>query len=212
MKLFLFRHGESVSCTLPDTSDVPNDGDNGLTINGQKQVRAFAREIQTLTGQSKVIQLYSSPLRRARESMAIVEDVLGTSAIVVDALRERDFEFPNGCSIGESRHLQLASHRRPLDRICGESVAEHRRRVAHWIDKVLSTQPLPDIVVVVSHGGTIEQVHMHLLLSQVEASSKVFSALSPGCFHEWSLLREADGNIVLRVDRIDACPLSVVVK
>ncbi len=206
MKLILFRHGESVSCTLAATSRLPNDGDNGLTMNGQKQVRAFVRELQALTGRSETIHLYSSPLLRARESATIIEAELGASAIVVDALRERDFEFPEGCSMEESRRLQLAAHRRPSDRIAGESVAEHRCRVAHWIDKVLSTQPLPDIAIVVSHGGTIEQLHMHLLSSPVEASSRVFSALSPGCFHEWSVLRESDGEPVLRADRIDARP------
>lgn len=207
MKLFLLRHGESVSCTLADTSCLPNDWDNGLTTNGQKQVRAFSRKLQALTEQRKTIQLYSSPLHRALESAAILEHALGTETTIVDALRERDFGFPEGCSIGESRRLQLACHRRPLERVCGESIAEHRLRVAHWIDEVLSRQQLPDIVVVVSHGGSIEQLHMHLLSSHVEASCRVFSALSPGCFHEWSVLREADGDTVLRLDRIDVCPV-----
>ena len=212
MKLFLLRHGESVSCTLADTSYLPSDVDNGLTINGQKQIRAFAQELRALTGQSKTIQLYSSPLHRARESSALVEDMLGIRAMIVDALRERDFGFSEGCSIGESRRLQLASHRRPLDRVFGESIAEHRCRVAHWIDEVLSRQLLPDIIVVISHGGSIEQLHMHLLSSHVEASCRVFSALSPGCFHEWSVLCEADGDTVLRLDRINVFPAAALPK
>lgn len=80
--LIVMRHGEAVS------KDVAgNDENRWLTEEGKKEVRLMAQCIPF-----KPAKVFSSPLRRARETAAIVAEVLGLEGYeVVEELKPGKF-------------------------------------------------------------------------------------------------------------------------
>ena len=80
--LIVMRHGEAVS------KDVAgNDENRWLTEEGKKEVRLMAQCIPF-----KLAKVFSSPLRRARETAAIVAEVLGLEGYeVVEELEPGKF-------------------------------------------------------------------------------------------------------------------------
>ena len=73
----LLRHGRAVSA-----EEAGGDENRWLTPEGRREVEAVARLLPR--GLSAV---YSSPLRRARETAEIVSRVLGVGVVVVEELR-----------------------------------------------------------------------------------------------------------------------------
>jgi broad specificity phosphatase PhoE len=155
--ILLARHGQTDDNTRP--ARVQGWRDPPLNEHGRRQAAELARAV----ADAGVASLYSSHLRRARETAGIVGDALGLAPrvderfaesrrgawegrLIADIEREdpelwqawlragRDFRFPDGPD-GP-----------------GESLAEHSERVAAAIDDVRAGS-LPALVV--CHGGTI---------------------------------------------------------
>ena len=94
--LLLCRHGQSVwhaENRYAGTSDID------LTPVGRQQAQALAE----WAAAHRPDALYSSPVRRARESCAPVEAATGLAATIDDDLREVHFGLAEGLTIGELR-------------------------------------------------------------------------------------------------------------
>ena len=153
-EVLLVRHGETddnAAGRFQGRSDTP------LNVRGREQSRALAREL-TAEG---VRVLYSSPLRRARETAQIVADALGLPIVDDERLVEVDTGAWTGRLVADVVADDPAAYRRwraadPTFRFPhGESVAEQAARVADALADV-SAGPLPALVV--AHGGTIRAV------------------------------------------------------
>jgi broad specificity phosphatase PhoE len=150
--ILLARHGETAANVPPVR--VMGRRDPSLTERGREQARALA----TAVSDEGLRALYTSHLRRARETAEIVADVLALDLRVDERLAEShrgrwegrlrsDIEREEP----EAWHAWLLAgdgFRFPG----GESLGEHLQRVVSALDDV-AAGPLPALVV--CHGGTI---------------------------------------------------------
>jgi broad specificity phosphatase PhoE len=153
-EVLLVRHGE----TDDNAADrFQGRRDTQLNELGREQSRALA---DALRGEG-LRALYTSPLRRARETAQIIGDALGLEAIADERLVEVDAGAWSGELIAEVMATQPRAWERwrgvdPTFRFPGgESVAEQAARVAAALADI-AAGPLP--AVVVTHGGAIRAV------------------------------------------------------
>jgi broad specificity phosphatase PhoE len=150
--LFLARHGQTDANAPP--ARVMGKQDLPLNHRGREQARELA-EAASGTG---IEALWSSSLRRARETAEIVGSALGLEPRLDPRFEESDRGEWEGRLIreiqSEEPELWRAWRRaRPDFRFPGgESLAEHMERVAAGLSDV-KEGPLPALVI--CHGGTI---------------------------------------------------------
>jgi probable phosphoglycerate mutase len=94
--LVLSRHGQSV---WHAENRYAGSSDIDLTAVGHRQAQALA----DWAGEHRPDALYSSPVRRARESTAPVSAATGMTATIEQDLREVHFGVAEGLTIGEMR-------------------------------------------------------------------------------------------------------------
>ena len=93
MRLLLVRHGETdwnAAGRIQGCTDTP------LNARGRAQAAALAEKLRS--SEERAEALYTSPLRRARETAAIVGAELALEPETVEALREISFGVWEGCS------------------------------------------------------------------------------------------------------------------
>ncbi len=153
--IYLARHGESdwnAANRFQGLSDRP------LTELGRRQAEALADELATTASPSAI---YSSPLRRAFETAAIVGTRTGLEPRPVDDLREVDVGGWAGLSRSDVESRFPEGFRRWLDGgegwEDGESYADMSARVLAALTRVAESHP-GDQVLVVSHGGPIRAI------------------------------------------------------
>ena len=153
--IYLARHGESdwnAANRFQGLSDRP------LTELGRRQAEALADELAMTASPSAI---YSSPLRRAFETAAIVGTRTGLEPRPVDDLREVDVGGWAGLSRSDVESRFPEAFRRWLDGgegwEDGESYADMSARVLAALTGVAESHP-GDQVLVVSHGGPIRAI------------------------------------------------------
>jgi broad specificity phosphatase PhoE len=151
--ILLARHGETDDNALP--ARVMGHRDPPLNARGRDQARALARA----AADEKPAALWTSPLRRARETAAIVGAVLGMEPRVDGRLAESrrgSWEGRLLVDIERSEPEAWEAWRRggPDFRFPGggESLGEHQERVLAALGDI-ALGPRPALVI--SHGGTI---------------------------------------------------------
>ena len=162
MHLYFIRHGESF-VNRDDWETLPSM-DAGLTEKGHQQtarLRDWLRDHDT-----KADVLYSSTMRRTRETAAYVTEALGLTPIYDNRLREIGNNHASGLPVDEDK-LPRKFHPKwsgsapftssTLDTENGESWMHLRVRLAQFVDEVVERHP-DQRVYVVAHGGVIAAV------------------------------------------------------
>ncbi len=153
-EVLLVRHGETddnAADRLQGRADTP------LNDRGREQSRALARALRD----EGLRALYTSPLRRARETALIVAGELGLDAVIDERLVEVDTGEWTGWRVADVVAADAGGFARwraadPSFRFpAGESVAEQSARVAAALADV-ARGPLPALVV--AHGGSLRSV------------------------------------------------------
>jgi 2,3-bisphosphoglycerate-dependent phosphoglycerate mutase len=159
-RLLLIRHGESYA-NANGLAGGPL-GDGGLTPLGQRQAQVLAARL-TMSGElSKTTALYTSALPRAIETGEILRAALptGLEPVIDDSLNE--------ISVGEGDGLPWAQYVErygapdwdldpdALTAPGGESLLGFYERCRAAIERLVERHP-HELVVVVCHGGFIEQ-------------------------------------------------------
>ncbi len=152
MTLLLLRHGESegnVQRRIQGWLDYP------LTPIGWEQAAASGR---FLAGR-EAVALYSSPLRRARETADRVAEHTGHEVIDLPDLREYRFGEAQGLLWDEARERWgLVGRDWGSGRIPGEEgVTAFRTRVARQVEELLARHA-DDVAICVVHGGVLGAV------------------------------------------------------
>lgn len=156
MELLLIRHA------LPERIDPGNGpADPALSAEGERQALALAHWLLP----EKPDALYTSPLRRARETAAPLAERTGHEPVVDERVTEFDngFDFyipmeemkaenhPHWLAISEGRHDDI-----PAD------LVGFGRAVVEAVDSIASAHP-GQRVAVVCHGGVINAYTGHVL-------------------------------------------------
>ncbi len=177
--IYLARHGES---DWNAANRFQGHSDRPLTPLGQRQAEALATELATVSTLSAV---YSSPLRRALDTAAVVAARTGLEPVAVGELREVDVGSWMGLSRADVEARFPDGFRRWLDGgdgwEDGESYADMSARVLAAILQIGQAHP-EDEVLVVSHGGPIRaiqaaaagmNVHAYRKLHRVEPNARL---------------------------------------
>jgi probable phosphoglycerate mutase len=151
--LILVRHGETAHTKDRRFSGAGGD-DPGLDADGEAQVRATAEWLAPLA--RDIDALVSSPLRRTRESAAILGEVLGMDVAIEEGLAEAAFGAWDGLTFAEVQE----AHADDLDAWLGafdvaptgggESLDSVDKRVRRTRDRLIAAYP-GKTVLAVSH-------------------------------------------------------------
>lgn len=183
--VFLLRHGDTgrQGCYIGST-DAP------LSAEGALQIDRTAGLLQ----QKNIARVFSSPMRRCRESCERLE--LSCPREYHDSLREIDFgrwEGKRFAELVESDTPLVTAWAKDPENFCfpgGESIAGFRQRVAACRELVLAA-PEPRLLLV-THGGIIRHL-LCLMLGLPEEKYLAFD-VQPGSF--CSLQVYSDGGVL----------------
>jgi broad specificity phosphatase PhoE len=153
MKIILIRHGET-------TGDVEGRYggayDDHLTERGREQLQTTAEQLR---GES-VDVIFTSPLIRAQESTAIINEVLQTKVQILPDLRERDYGVLGGLTKAEASEQYpeaVEAHKNPDNTDpAGEPRADFITRVEQAL-RFIQVQSL-ESVIVLAHGGSLKVI------------------------------------------------------
>ena len=180
MKIVLLRHGESQSVARSDEAICPADDRNPLTPNGIARMEAFAAQAAEALHRPKV---FSSDMRRARESADVIAGRLGTEVEIWPELREvlsidSAVEF-------ESLHRRFREfwERFYLGDATDDLVVRARRNAEGLRARVLEQEGNASDLILVSHGGMIEVLMAGLFTGYARVGYTVEYRLQPGAFH-----------------------------
>jgi probable phosphoglycerate mutase len=149
--LILVRHGETPHTREKKFSGTGGD-DPGLNVDGRAQVEATAEWLAVLA--DEIDAVVCSPLRRTRETAAIIADVLGKQVEVEDGLAEAAFGTWDGLTFAEVQDNHPDDLEAWLGAVDvaptggGESFVEVDRRVRETRDRLLATYPGKTVIAV----------------------------------------------------------------
>ena len=168
MKIYLCRHGETdhnkngiIMGHLP----IP------LNTKGKKQSKNLAKELE-----NKGIEIiFSSDLKRAKETTEIINSVLNVPIIYYEKLREHSLGKYDGMKIGELHEIleNLDKFDSLMTQIGGEITGEFVNRVWSIFKEIAKSNEDKENILIITHGGCIRSVVAKIL----EASEIVFDNL-----------------------------------
>ena len=162
MKLLLVRHGQTV---WNADRRFQGQADPELSERGRAQAAALERALRG----RRLSAVYSSPLRRARETAEIAVGGTGLPVTVLADLKELGLGRWEGHGVEEVVAADGEHYRRwlgqPLDYPPpgGEPLPSVERRVLSAMGRIVATHGDGEEVLVVGHGGIIAVYCCHLL-------------------------------------------------
>lgn len=203
-RVFLVRHGHSLSASSRDESKILTDSDDVLSETGEQAIKDLSRH---LTRHVAECMLLYSPLPRAQQSAKLLIDVLKPSlALEVSALAERRLNFPLTWTKQESRKVQeqQAVREQTLRIGDGESVVDHGKRVRGWFNESRTLiENFNGDVIIVSHGGTMDQIFGAIVDRPIIASTLFYPRCDPAHYHLFSLHPLPGHGFAWRLDGIN---------
>jgi|GEM_PF-5360825 broad specificity phosphatase PhoE len=203
-RILLARHGECLSAVLSDSDLILRDEEDGITERGKTQARELAHALLSLTKRARLV---TSPLRRALETAIIVSEETGWNFMKEAALREAELCFPAETTVARAKEIQLSRHlmvsELPFE---GESLAKHRRRVWAWAKREIESSN--GDLVIIAHGGTIDQLQYWLFRCPPDISAHVYTKCDFGSYHLWHQSRVSPDETVFRLDAVNVSPFA----
>ncbi len=182
---YFIRHGET---DWNAERRVQGHVETGLNAKGHAQAAAMARRMKTVEPDISRFAIYSSPMRRARQTLAHLLDAYGLEedvAILDERLRERDFGQFEGMVWDELIQAGINPWESPRAYYFwrpegGESYADVTRRVKAFLESMRSP------AIIVAHGG-IHRVMRGIMLdlapeqiAVLKVPQDAFCRLEPG--------------------------------
>jgi len=165
MTIYVVRHGETDSNKARKL--MGQRIDEPLNAEGVAQANALAEELRM----EKFDVIFTSPLRRARQTAEMVANRIGAPIMERKELLERDFgslsghsweEMSKGVASGsvdfQSKDLEQNYDYRPYG---GESVEDVKARFLHFLDDVRRDYAGKKVLIV-AHGGILKLAHLFL--------------------------------------------------
>ena len=176
-ELLLTRHGETV--WHAENRYAGGSSDIDLTDHGRDQARALAEWSAT----QGIDAVFSSPVRRARETAAPVAELLHLPVTTVEGLREVDFGVAEGRTVDELRDLDAGAVQRFLSDPAvhpfpgSEPPHQAADRAVQAIRDICGQQRAGDRVLVVAHNTLLRLALCRLLGIPVGRYRQVFPRL-----------------------------------
>ena len=160
VRVLLVRHGETI---WNQENRWQGQADTPLSRTGHDQARQLARRFQH---EERCIQaIYTSDLRRARDTAGILGQALGVTPVEATAWREMDIGTWSGLTTAEvaSRHAEEWARLRQgedLPRGGGETFAQFQGRLVQSSQQFIRDHGGEQIIVV-THGGAVRAFLLH---------------------------------------------------
>jgi broad specificity phosphatase PhoE len=196
MRLILVRHGETpwnVTLQYQGQANVP------LNERGRAQARLTADRLARLG----VAALYASDTARAAETADVIASRLGMNPRPMPELREIDVGQWEGLT-PEELYRRFPDHMAEYERdpartvrLGGESYAQLQARALVALHRIYEAHQPNDVIVAVSHGGTIRALLCHVIGLELANFGKMWldngslTELRYGS-HGWRLVRLND--------------------
>ena len=155
-RILLARHGET---EWNRVGRWQGQADPPLNDTGRQQAEALAVQLED----DEIAAVYSSDLRRARETAGIVAQRLGLPVTEERALREIDVGSWSGLTRDEVRERYPDGFARWLAGEIGhdgETREELTERVVGAVERIAAEHP-EGTILVVTHGGAIRAIRRH---------------------------------------------------
>ncbi|MEH7349174.1 histidine phosphatase family protein [Gottfriedia acidiceleris] len=151
MEILLIRHGQSEADLL---NVHEGRADFSLTDLGIKQVQKMAERVKNEFAPELI---WSSTLKRARETATILSDKTGCEIKFEDDLMEHNNGVLAGVSFEEAKKFLMPKH--PHESVeNGESAIEFRMRMEMIFSRILASSTNFDRIAIVAHGGVIHNL------------------------------------------------------
>ena len=158
------QHTESVHHT---NGMVGSLTDWDLTGLGRSQADNIGRKLKGETGDSKAV-IYSSDLKRAKQTADAIAAYLNTEPILRTELRERDLGRCCGKSVQWLRENMEGPEKTVDDRLFsdGESRRDAWNRLKPFYEEIMASED--ELIILVSHGDLLSSWNAMFLGFQVE--------------------------------------------
>ncbi|MGH3924710.1 MAG: histidine phosphatase family protein [Pseudonocardiaceae bacterium] len=224
-ELMITRHGEAW-CNREQVVGGPH-GCRGLTDTGRDQVHRLAARLRSEHHDRPIDAVYTSPLRRVRESAAIVADAWGIDAAVEPDLREADYGDADGRPWSE---VVTAFGGIPANEPDRPIAAGAETWTQYLLRSIAALRTILDRhsgqrVLIVGHGETVTTAaHLLLDLPAMTRARAAFAAhpasitvwqqqplawTQPDAGWRWTLVRHNDTSHMTRSQGRSRGPLSV---
>jgi probable phosphoglycerate mutase len=207
-ELLIARHGEAW-CNREQIVGGPRSC-RGLTDTGRAQSHRLARKLRAIHEQRPITVLYTTPLRRVRETAAILAPALGIDAIVEPDLREADYGDADGRPwvdvVAAFDGVPASEPDRPIA-AGAEAWSQYLHRSMAALRSILDRHA-GQRVLIVGHGETVTTAaHLMLDLPTTTRTRAAFAAhpasltiweqqplawTRPGAGWRWTLVRHND--------------------
>ena len=184
MDLLIVRHGESEAQIKMREGEF----DYALTEKGHKEAELLANYLKD---NFKITKIYSSTLKRAKETVKHVSDKLGLDVIFDEDL----VEFKEGLLAGVSREKALKEFPLIKDLKDDESVygmesrLSFRTRASNMLEKIKKESKDDDVVLVLCHGGMINEFYAAITNLPLKNDKAFFYTDDTG-IHLWKLYKD----------------------
>lgn len=168
MRLYIIRHGQTDS----NAARVVQ-GHNQTPLNdlGLEQALKVAQRLAL----EDIDCIYSSDLKRARETAKIVTDVCKVSLYLTDKLRERSYGVYDGKPFSkyEQAFLNSGLEKHEFRPEGGENYLEVRNRAADFLTLLFSRYTNNEVVALVAHAGINKMLLSCLLGKSIEDAMRI---------------------------------------
>ena len=160
VRVLLVRHGETI---WNQENRWQGQADTPLSQTGHDQARQLARRFRH--EERRIQAIYTSDLRRARDTADILGRALGVTPVEAPAWREMDIGTWSGLTTAEvaSRHAEEWARLRQgedLPRGGGETFAQFQGRLVQSSQQFIRDHREEQIIVV-THGGAVRAFLLH---------------------------------------------------
>ena len=179
MRLILVRHAETLANAEGRIQGQIPPPAFGLSPEGKEQAERLRERFEK--EELRPTQVYSSPLRRTKETAEILARSWSAAVAYWDDLMEHNIGILEGLTIDEARQrypeIDLEQERaRGFAGVQGaESLADRWTRGRRVVEAVLGQHGNEDVIVMVSHGGILQYIVSAILGSprpwQLEAAN-----------------------------------------
>ena len=180
MNLFVIRHGESEGDFL---KLIEGRADFPLTRTGLKQADEVGK---WLRDNYQIDLIYSSPLKRAKQTADVIAGYFGSSVQVLYDLISYDNGYIAGLSQAEAdERYPEPDIKYPHSEIYGmESMINFRARVETALSKILYECNPNYSIAVVTHGGVINELYSAFL--RLPVTSEIIFSSAPASINHWT--------------------------
>lgn len=178
MNLLIIRHGQSEADIL---NVIEGRADFELTELGKRQASLMA---DWVISNFKIDKIYSSPLKRAKQTAGFLSVKAGIEVSYDDDL----MEFQNGLIAGLSKEEADEKYPEPSIKYPHtvlynmESMIQFRMRAETALSKIINENDLDSTIAIVGHGGIISKL-LNSFLELPVNSQVLFSTGDTGIHH-----------------------------